>query len=251
MYALVGIRNKFYWRCVVLSKRVGILCIVLAVFLIGFSLIYFYRNDKLKGVKDNISEPHTNISELSTDIPYDISLVESPNFSLRTEMYKNNLSIFIKSSKKYTSFWVEYKCYGESDELVHEFSNFVSNVDISDEVSYDFIVDASKVKKVVVKVNDAVYDDKIDFFDKDKIKFVVDEVYNDKGVTVNLNANNPFNKKINFIEGYLRFYCDNKLLMATPFKVENVSATGNISSVINIENVDVYDNIEVLINTLF
>lgn len=226
-------------------KKVSIACFIFGGLLIGASLLFSNNKDVDSGAKNNGGD------KTSTNLPYDVYLVDSNSFDLRTVTYNNNLVTFIKSKKKYTTLSVEYDCYDKNNEIVQHISDFASNVDANDEVVYDFVVDVDKVKKIEVRVKDAIYDKSIPYFDKNKIKFVISDEYNDDGITVSIKSDNRFDTNLDFIHGYLCFYQNNGLVKTEPFKIENISIGQEISARVGLDGDIKYDNVKVLINTIF
>lgn len=227
-----------------MSKKIVFSCIILAILCFGISFFFIFQN------KESKEEKNPNLPHHQTKPPYNISLIENENFELSSENYDNNVNILIKSKKKYSSFNVTYKCYNAKEELIQESAQWVNNVDAGDYISNYLTIDKEQVKKIEVEIINPIYDNTLQFLDKDQISFITNDIHDGNKVTINLTAKNVFNTNLNFILGFLSFYQDNKLVKAVPFQIENIKDKENIAATVNIENIDKYNNIKVSINAL-
>lgn len=221
-------------------KKIGIILIILGFSLIGLSFLFSY----------NTGETEKNGTNENKKLSYSVDLIDSENFVLRSDVYENYLKVFIISKAKYSRVNIEYKCYDENNKLVEEFTQKVNNINAGEEIVCDNVIDLEKVKVVKVKVIDAIFDDTVNFLDKDKIIFIVNDIRNGDDVTVHLSANNPFNQEINSILGYLHFYQGDKIVKAVPFNIEKVASGANILTDVSVEDIKKYDNIEIIINSI-
>ena len=192
---------------------------------------------------------------------YDVNLVDSTGFKLRNFYYNDGyeVALFFISDKNYRLVNIEATFYDKENNVVDTTTTPMNYINSNKEFVLSTVVSADTVKRIDVKVvpeNTQIPIEGFIFLDRSQIKFTNEVTkLEDNKIKISLKANNPFDKNINFMSGYILLYDGDTLVDMIYFDSINIPQGGEIFKEVETLLYDStgqfkYTDVKVLINEL-